>query len=73
MKLLIMAAAVLALGACSDPGNRPAGERSPDTKSFDMAKNGNVAPGWNSGDAASWEAQLRRRAQAQNEYARVPL
>jgi len=72
MKQLATAVAVLALAACSDPGNRAPGERSADTKSFEMAQNGNVAPGWQSGDPASWEAQLRRRAQAQNEYARVP-
>ena len=30
-----------------------------------------VADGWKAGDKASWEEQLRRRAQAQNEYNRV--
>ena len=27
------------------------------------------APGWTPGDQTSWEAQLRDRAQAQNDYA----
>jgi hypothetical protein len=71
MKRLALAAALLALAACSDPGNRAPGERSLDTKSSDAAQNGYVVAGWNSGDPASWEAQLRKRAQAQNEYARV--
>jgi len=71
MKVLAIAAAVLALAACSDAGNRAPGERSLDSKSSDAAQNAFVAPGWKSGDAASWEAQLRTRTQAQNEYARV--
>jgi hypothetical protein len=71
MRVPAIAAVVLTLAACSDAGNRAPGERSADTKSFEMAQSGSVAPGWQSGDPASWEAQLRRRAQAQNEYARA--
>jgi hypothetical protein len=67
----LLAAAVIVLGGCGDPGNRPPGERAPDTKSFQAPQNGNVAPGWTSGDERSWEEQLRRRAQNQNEDTRV--
>lgn len=28
------------------------------------------APGWTPGDQASWEGQIRRRNQAQNDYSR---
>lgn len=60
----------LALAAC--------GEKSQTTssvvKKFDVPgwKGGNAdynAPGWVASDQAAWEAQLRARAQAQNDYA----
>lgn len=31
-----------------------------------------AAPGWKAGDQASWDEQMRNRAQGQNEYARAP-
>jgi hypothetical protein len=72
MRAAVALAALLALAACgSDPGNRAPGERSPDTKSWDAAQNQYVVSGWKSGDEKSWEEQLRRRAQGQNEYTRV--
>jgi hypothetical protein len=72
MRAAAIAVALLALAACTtDPGNRPPGERSADTKSWQAAQNGYVAPGWNPGDARSWEEHLRNRAQRQNEYTRV--
>ena len=36
----------------------------------DGAKPGFAASGWKGGDKAAWEAQLRARNQAQNDYAR---
>ncbi len=30
-----------------------------------------AAPGWKGGDQASWEEQMRKRAQGQNEYTRT--
>jgi hypothetical protein len=35
------------------------------------AHNPYVEKGWTPGDKASWEAQLKARAQGQNEYSRV--
>ena len=67
----LLALAAVALAGCSDPGNRPPGEKAPDTKSFQAPKSAFVAPGWTSGDERSWDEQLRRRAQNQNEYTRV--
>ena len=29
-----------------------------------------AAPGWKAGDKAAWEAQIRQRNQAQNDYVR---
>ena len=36
----------------------------------DGAKPGFAASGWKGGDKSAWEAQLRARNQAQNDYAR---
>lgn len=35
------------------------------------AANPFVVPGWTSGDQASWQQQMTKRAQNQNEYLRV--
>ena len=57
------------LSAC---GEKPqtTGARKPDGKAWEMNPNGFVASGWKTGDQASWEQQLRQRAQSQNEYMR---
>jgi len=46
-------------------------ERQPDGKAWTGTGTPYVAPGWNAGDQASWDEQMRTRAQAQNEYARI--
>ena len=40
-----------------------------DGKPWQIRDNGFVAPGWTPGDEASWNAQLTRRTQGQNDYA----
>ena len=64
------AAAVLVLSACTEKP-QTAGTRKVDEKSWQAGKTGFVEPGWKAGDQASWEEQMTRRAQAQNEYART--
>jgi hypothetical protein len=66
-----LAAALVVLAGCGDPGDRAPGVRAPDAKSWQAPQNGFVAPGWTSGDERSWDEQLRRRAANQNEYTRV--
>ena len=61
-------AAALALGACAEKA-QTAGTQKTDTKPWEASQNAYVVQGWKGGDQASWEAQLRARAQAQNDYA----
>lgn len=67
--MLILGMAALA-AACGEKAQTSAAKKS-DAKAWDAAENAYVAPGWKSGDRASWEQQMRVRAQAQNEYVRV--
>lgn len=74
MKRLVPLIAVAALVAAC--GEKPqtsgtAAVRKSDAQAFQGADNRYVASGWKTGDRASWEQQLRNRAQAQNEYTRT--
>jgi hypothetical protein len=68
--LAAVTAALFALAAC---GEKPqtAQTRKPDTEVWKGADNAFSASGWKTGDKASWEEQMRNRAQAQNEYAKA--
>ena len=70
-RILIAAALAAGLAAC---GEKPqtAGTKKSDAKAWGGAQNAYVAEGWKAGDQASWETQLRTRAQSQNEYTRSP-
>jgi hypothetical protein len=59
------------LGACGEKVQTigVGGERKADTKSWDPNNTAYLAPGWTPGTQANWDAQLRKRAQAQNDYA----
>lgn len=65
-------AAALAVSAC---GERPQSEASPrkkaDTRASAGADAAYTAAGWQAGDDASWQNQIRARTQGQNEYSRV--
>ena len=64
-------AAALLLGACAEKAQTAATKRS-DSKPWEGAQSAYMSPGWKAGDAASWEEQLKTRAQNQNEYSRAP-
>jgi hypothetical protein len=68
---LVLLALGLALVGCAERVQTIAagGEKKSDTRSWDANHSVYLAPGWTPGDRASWEAQLRTRAQAQNDYA----
>ena len=57
------------LAAC---GEKPqtAGHK-PDLEPWRGASTAYTAPGWKADDQASWELQIRKRNQGQNEYART--
>jgi hypothetical protein len=61
--------AVFAAGCGERPQTVTPAKRA-DAKPWEGAQGGNVAEGWKPGDQASWEAQMRQRAQGQNEYSR---
>jgi hypothetical protein len=72
--VLIVALLGAVLAACGDKPQtaQEPGAKKSDAKAWEGASNAYVAEGWKAGDQASWEAQLRARAQAQNEYSRAP-
>ena len=67
-------ASLIALAACTEkPQALGEAGRKVDSAAWsasDSAKPGFAASGWKGGDKAAWEAQLRARNQAQNDYAR---
>ena len=62
-------ASALALSACTEKP-QTASTRKADAKASDGPGTAYTAAGWKPGDAASWEQQMRVRAQGQNEYVR---
>ena len=69
-----IAASLIALAACTEkPQGLGESGRKVDAAAWsasDSAKPAFAASGWKGGDKAAWEAQLRARSQAQNDYAR---
>ena len=65
-----VAAACVALAAC---GEKPqtAATRKADAAPSTGAVAAYTAPGWKPGDATSWEAQMKKRSDGQNEYTRT--
>ena len=66
----VMAAAVLGLTGCGEKPQTVVAKKS-DTQAWQATGSAFVAGGWKEGDHASWEEQLRNRAQGQNDYAKV--
>jgi hypothetical protein len=68
---LSAAAAAVLLAACGAKPDPTQVSRKVDQRPSAGADVAFAAPGWKAGDATSWEQQVRARAQAQNEYARM--
>lgn len=66
-----LAAMAMILGACGERVQTiPVGAaKKSDGKAWEASNSVYLAPGWTPGDQASWDAQLRNRAQAQNDFA----
>ena len=47
--------------------------RKSDTRAHDGPASAYSAQGWKAGDETSWEAQIRNRANGQNEYSRITV
>ena len=65
---------LLALGVLlSACGEKPqsATHRKADGHAYEGTVDGYAVPGWKAGDAASWEQQMKARAQNQTEYSRA--
>ncbi len=60
----------LVLAACSEKP-QTASHRKADGHPADGPATAYTAGTWKAGDAAGWDAQMRLRAQGQNEYART--
>ncbi|MGD9834402.1 MAG: hypothetical protein AB7U92_16775 [Piscinibacter sp.] len=69
-RIVFVAALAAALAACGEKPQTAATKKS-DGKPWEGAQNGFVAQGWKAGDQGSWDAQMRTRAQGQNEYSRT--
>ncbi len=72
MKPIVIAIVMTAaLAACGERPQTLERGRVSDVPAWQGAQDPFVAAGWKPGDKASWEAELQRRAQGQNEYVRM--
>mgnify|MGYP006284769901 CR=1 FL=1 len=63
--------AATVLSGCEKPQVSQAGKRKPDTAAYQGTDNAFADASWKRGDQKSWEEQLRKRSQGQNEYSRA--
>ena len=71
---LWLAAALFALAGCSErpqETERASSAKKVDAKAWEGASPVYTSPGGTTGDRSSWEAELKARNQAQNEYVRT--
>jgi len=73
MKSLFTLACAFLLVACGGPsGNADQSvSKRAQQPAWEAAADPFVVPGWKSGDKASWQEQMSKRAQNQNEYLRT--
>jgi len=67
---IAMAMMAVCAAGCGEKPQTASAAKNADAKAWEGAQGGNVAEGWKAGDKDSWEAQMRSRAQNQNEYSR---
>jgi len=64
-------AAALSLGGCAEKAQTAATAKH-DVPPWQSQATAYTSAGWQAGDKSSWEQQLRKRSQIQNEYSRAP-
>lgn len=69
-RVAAVAALALAFAGCTEKP-QTAGSRKHDSEPWQGTQTAFTAPSWKAGDEASWESQMRARAQSQNEYQRT--
>lgn len=69
-RVALAALALAALSACDRAQVMEQGKRKPDTPAWQGTDNKFADSNWKRGDATSWEEQLRKRSQGQDEYSR---
>ena len=62
---------ILVLAACGEKPQTAGSVKKTDGKIWEASDNAYIASGWKAGDRTSWEEQMRKRAQSQNDYATV--
>ena len=65
-----LALMALAVAGCGEKAQTATGAKKTDAKAWESSQYTYAAEGWKGGDQAAWEAQMRIRAQGQNEYSR---
>lgn len=72
-RFLWMALPVILLAGCGerDQSKTTGSTNRDDNPPWQGTKNAYAVKGWSAGDKAAWEAQMRTRAQTQNEYGKV--
>jgi len=67
---LALALLALATAGCGDKPQTASTAKKADAKAWESASSPYAAADWKGGDKAAWEAQMRIRAQGQDEYSR---
>ena len=70
MRFGLLLGALVLLSACSEKPQTGTA-RKVDSRAYEGAVPAYTAQGWKAGDETSWEQQLKKRAQHQNEYGRM--
>jgi len=71
IRLGLACVAALVLTACGESAQQASAGAKGSDPSWTGASSGHSAEGWKAGDQTSWEEQMRRRSEAQNEYVRI--
>lgn len=71
IRAALLAMAVLALAACGEKEQTLGQNSGHDTPAAGGTGTVFQVQGWKAGDRASWEQQLKSRAQTQNDYVKV--